>query len=112
MKPLVRELNERINDDAMWAKLNYEILLKTRSADWEVRLAALQVVEHMFESMRERYLVILNDTIPFLSELLEDEHEQIEQTAQSIVKQIESLTGESINDYLKWSITFAFSPLK
>ena len=112
VKPLVRELNERINDDAMWAKLNYEILLKTRSADWEVRLAALQVVEHMFESMRERYLVILNDTIPFLSELLEDEHEQIEQTAQSIVKQIESLTGESINDYLKWSITFAFSPLK
>lgn len=55
----------------------------------------------MFESMRERYLVILNDTIPFLSELLEDENEQIEQTAQSIVKQIESLTGESINDYLK-----------
>lgn len=78
IKPLVRELNERINDDAMWAKLNYELLLKTRSGEWEVRLAALQVVEHMFETMRERYLVILNDTIPFLSELLEDEHEQIE----------------------------------
>lgn len=41
VKPLVRELNERINDDAMWAKLNYEILLKTRSAHWEVRLGAL-----------------------------------------------------------------------
>ena len=56
----------------------------------------------MFDKMRERYLVILNDTIPFISELLEDEDERVEQAAKRIVLRIEQLTGESINDYLKW----------
>ena len=51
--------------------------------------------------MRERYLVILNDTIPFISELLEDEDERVEQAAKRIVLRIEQLTGESINEYLK-----------
>jgi len=51
--------------------------------------------------MRERYLVILNDTIPFISELLEDENENVELKAKSIVNRIEMLTGESINEYLK-----------
>ena len=51
--------------------------------------------------MRERYLVILNDTIPFVSELLEDENERVELAAKSIVNRIEQLTGESINEYLK-----------
>ena len=51
--------------------------------------------------MRERYLVILNDTIPFLSELLEDENEKVEGLTKSIVQRVEQLTGESINDYLK-----------
>jgi hypothetical protein len=47
--------------------------------------------------MRERYLVILNDTIPFLSEMLEDEDEKVETSAKRIVNQVEQLTGESIN---------------
>jgi len=51
--------------------------------------------------MRERFLIILNDTIPFLSEMLEDEDELVESVAKRIVNQVEQLTGESINDYLK-----------
>lgn len=59
------------------------------------------VVEHLLETLRERYLVVLNDTIPFLSELLEDEHEEVEGTAKRIVERVEQMTGESIHDYLK-----------
>ena len=59
------------------------------------------MLEHLFEALRERYLVVLNDTIPFLSELLEDENEKVEQTARHIVERVEQMTGESINDYLK-----------
>ena len=61
----------------------------------------LSVIENLFDKMRERYLVILNDTIPFISELLEDEDERVEQAAKRIVLRIEQLTGESINEYLK-----------
>jgi len=101
VKPLVVEMNERINDDAMWIKLNLSLLMQTRSENWQSRLGALSIVEHMFEIMRERYLIILNDTIPFISEALEDENEEVESTAKRIVNQIEQLTGESINEYLK-----------
>lgn len=76
--------------------------MKTRSNKVETRLAVLTVIEHLFDNMRERYLVILNDTIPFISELLEDEDERVEDNAKRIVTRIEQLTGESINEYLKW----------
>lgn len=82
--------------------MNYALLIKTRSSKVETRLAVLEIIEHMFDTMRERYLVILNDTIPFISELLEDEDERVEGVAKRIVNRIEQLTGESINDYLKW----------
>ena len=81
--------------------MNYALLIKTRSSKVETRLAVLEIIEHMFDTMRERYLVILNDTIPFISELLEDEDERVEGVAKRIVNRIEQLTGESINDYLK-----------
>lgn len=51
--------------------------------------------------MGERYLIVLNDTIPTLSECLEDEKSEVEEVAKAIVKRIESLTGESIQDYMK-----------
>ena len=89
LKPLVFEMDDRINDDAMWIKLNLAVLMKTRSEQWYTRQAAMLVVEHLLETLRERYLVVLNDTIPFLSELLEDEHEEVEGTAKRIVERVE-----------------------
>ena len=80
--------------------------MKTRSSKVETRMAVLTVIEHMFDVMRERYLVILNDTIPFISELLEDEDERVEDSAKRIVTRIEQLTGESINEYLKWILIY------
>ena len=101
LKPLILEMDERSNDDGLWQKLNYTLLMKTRSEQWQTRLAVLSVIENLFDKMRERYLVILNDTIAFISELLEDENERVEQAAKRIVLRIEQLTGESINEYLK-----------
>ena len=101
LKPMVLEMDERTTDDNMWQKLNLTLLMKTRSEQWQTRLGVLSVIDHLFEKMRERYLVILNDTIPFISELLEDENEQVELAAKTIVNRIEQLTGESINEYLK-----------
>ena len=86
VKPLVFEMVDRINNDSLWIRLNNAILMKTRlEHPWTVRQAALDVVEHMFSKMGERYLVVLNDTLPFLSESLEDEHPDVELTAKSIV---------------------------
>lgn len=89
VRDMVVEMNERINDDACWIKLNLALLMHTRSEQWQTRLGALTIVEHLFDVMRERYLIVLNDTIPFISELLEDENETVEGVAKRIVNRIE-----------------------
>ena len=102
VKPLVFEMNERINNESLWIKLNTALLLKTRPEyPPAVRQAALKIVEHMFTKLGERYLVVLNETLPFVSESLEDENPEVENVAKQIVKKIEAMTGESIQDYLK-----------
>ena len=92
---------ERINNDDMWKKMTLEILMQTRNSDWKVREAALWIVDHLFETIGDRYLVMLNDILPFLSEILEDEVQEVEMVAKSVVRRIEQLTGDSIQEYLK-----------
>lgn len=92
---------ERINNDDMWKKINYDILMHTRNPASQVRLGAFKIVEHLFHRMGERYLILLNDTIPFLSEGMEDENPDVEACAKSIVARIEQMTGDSIHEYLK-----------
>lgn len=102
LKPLVFEMLDRINNDGLWIRTNNAILMKTRMEHpWQVRRAALSLTEHLFAKMGERFLVVLNDTLPFLSESLEDEHPEVEMLAKEIVKKVETLTGETIQDYLK-----------
>jgi U3 small nucleolar RNA-associated protein 10 len=101
LKPGVYDLVERINNDDMWKKINYDILMHTRNAQPQVRLAAFKIVEHLFNRIGERYLILLNDTIPFLSEGMEDENTEVEICAKAIVARIEQMTGDSIHEYLK-----------
>lgn len=92
---------ERINNDDMWKKINYDILMHTRNPQSQVRLGAFRIIEHLFSRIGERYLILLNDTLPFLSEGMEDENPDVEQCAKSIVLRIEQMTGDSIHEYLK-----------
>jgi hypothetical protein len=43
----------------------------------------------LFERIGERFLILLNDTLPFLSEGMEDENPDVEAIAKSIVARIE-----------------------
>ena len=44
---------------------------------------------------------MLNDTIPFISESLEDDSQEVEMLAKEIVKRVQNLTGEILDEYLK-----------
>ena len=101
LKAAVYEAVERISNDDMWKKVNYDLLMHTRSSSVQVRLGAFQVVQHLFDRIGERYLILLNDTLPFLSEGMEDENLEVETTAKAIVARIEQMTGDSIHEYLK-----------
>lgn len=78
-----------------------QVLLVTRSEHSESRLAALEVVYNIVSRLREEYLVLLPESLPFLSELMEDSDIAVEARTQELVKLLEELADEKLDDYLK-----------
>lgn len=77
-----------------------QVLMQTRSEKVRSRILGLRIVKYLVENLKEEYLVLLPETIPFLGELLEDVELPVKSLAQEILKEMESLSGESLRQYL------------
>ncbi|KAK9810295.1 hypothetical protein WJX72_008160 [[Myrmecia] bisecta] len=88
-------------NDLLWKPLNYQVLMATRSANASERQRALAVVAGLVGRVREDYLVLLPEALPFLAELLEDPELAIAAATQRLIKTLEELSGESLEQYLK-----------
>ncbi|XP_010275398.1 PREDICTED: uncharacterized protein At3g06530 isoform X2 [Nelumbo nucifera] len=86
--------------DLLWKPLNHEVLMQTRSEKVRSRILGLRVVKYLLEHLKEEYLVFLPETIPFLGELLEDVELPVKSLAQDILKDMETLSGENLRQYL------------
>jgi U3 small nucleolar RNA-associated protein 10 len=51
--------------------------------------------------LSEEYLALLPETLPFLAELLEDAEHAVEARAAALLRSLESLSGESLEQYLR-----------
>ncbi|XP_028799979.1 uncharacterized protein At3g06530 isoform X2 [Neltuma alba] len=87
-------------NDLLWKPLNHEVLMQTRSEKLRARMLGLRIVKYLVENLKEEYLVFLAETIPFLGELLEDVEPCVKSLAQEILKEMESMSGESLRQYL------------
>jgi len=74
--------------------------MQTRSESVRSRMLSLRSVKQMLDNLKEEYLVLLAETIPFLAELLEDVELSVKSLAQDIIKQMEEMSGESLAEYL------------
>lgn len=97
--PCIAQFSVAMADDSLWKPLNYQILLKMRHSSSKVRYAALLVLVNVVEKLRENYMILLPEAIPFLAELMEDECEEVEQQCQKTIKQLETILGESLQNY-------------
>ncbi|KAH9316835.1 hypothetical protein KI387_018604 [Taxus chinensis] len=86
--------------DLLWKPLNHEVLMQTRSKKVRARILGLRIVKYLLEHLKEEYLVLIPETIPFLGELLEDSELHVVAKAQEILKSMEDLSGESLSQYL------------
>lgn len=77
--------------------------MQTRNEKVRSRILGLKVVKYLVEHLKEEYLVFLPETIPFLGELLEDVELPVKTLAQEILKEMETLSGESLRQYL-WEV--------
>lgn len=88
------------HSDVLWKPLNYEVLMQTRDEKTRPKILGLKVIQYLVEHLKEEYLIFLPETIPFLGELLEDVELPVKTLAQEILKEMETLSGENLQQYL------------
>lgn len=98
--PAVGTLVAALGDDMLWKRLNHDLLMLTRDSRARVRLAGVWGSSEVFGQGREDALVLLPETIPFLAEAMEDGDAEVEQQTNALVRRLEELSGESLQEFL------------
>ncbi|KRX43729.1 HEAT repeat-containing protein [Trichinella murrelli] len=93
------DVAQTINDETYWKKLHYNILLKTRHADKRVRHSVLVLLEKWYEMLNEQASGLIAESVPFLSELMEDESEEVEMQCKQLASVCEKIIGEPLQKY-------------
>lgn len=57
----------------------------------------LKIVDHF----ADRYIILLNDVLPILSEMLDDEEAEVSLIARNIIKIVENTSGEDVYKMIK-----------
>lgn len=75
--------------------------MKARTANNSyTRLAAVKCEQALTERLGEEWLALLPEMLPYISELMEDDDEAVEQEVRKWVLQIEEILGEKLDDML------------
>ncbi|XP_061732027.1 HEAT repeat-containing protein 1 [Nerophis ophidion] len=97
--PCVGQFAVALADDTLWKSLNYQVLMKSRHSDAKVRFSSLLILTQLAAKLKENYMLLLPETIPFLAELMEDECEEVEQQVQKVIQEMENILGEPLQSY-------------
>lgn len=97
--PLLGEVASEVADDTCQKLLNYQILLKSRHTSSTVRSLSLKAVEEVGNRMGAEYTMLLPESIPFLSELMEDDDEEVEAKCHAVIRSLEKAVGEPLQKY-------------
>ena len=89
-------------NEQMWKPLNHLIVEACGNDDRsEVRKAGVKCLLSVIKTLGEEYMVLLPECLPVLSELLEDQDDEIVALAKECVQQGEDLLGESLEESLR-----------
>lgn len=99
VRTCVAQLAIAASDDILWKQLNYQVLMKTRADDPGQRIFGVKVCVDMAKKLGEDFEPLVPETIPFLSELLEDEDYKVVEACQNGVRELETTVGESLQKY-------------
>lgn len=95
----ISHLATAASDDILWKQLNYQVLMKTRSDNAAIRIFGIEVCVAMAKTLGEDFEPLVPETMPFLSELLEDEDYKVVEACQNGVRELETTVGESLQKY-------------
>ncbi|KDQ24027.1 hypothetical protein PLEOSDRAFT_1068022 [Pleurotus ostreatus PC15] len=87
-------LGDSITDDTLLKTLNIDVLMHTRSDAAKVRIFALQCSELLWRNDGGKLLGFVPETITFIAECAEDEHDLVVDAARSLKDAVESVAGK------------------
>ncbi|KAL8737733.1 MAG: hypothetical protein Q9181_001390 [Wetmoreana brouardii] len=99
--PAITELAVASDSPNNHKTINAAILKYTRSDVSAVRLAAVQCQQSLTNRLGEEWLALLPEMLPFISELQEDDDENVERETLRWIKRIEDVLGESLTPMLQ-----------
>ena len=97
--PCMTQFALRAEQVGMRKELTAEILIFSKNSSPKVRFASLLTLDSLFNHIKEGFLEVLPDAVPYLAELLEDESAEVEQQCQAVISTIENILGDSIQQY-------------
>ena len=88
------------NNDIIWKRFNNKVLMATRSEKVRIKLVSIEVVSQLAHHLKEDYVILVAETVPFIAELLEDVDQSVQIACKDFVKKLEDISGEDLKQYL------------
>lgn len=85
-----------------WDCIDFTVCSKTKPYFFpQVILAALTTFEGLVDSLGEDYLQpLLADTMPYITEVLENVDDDVEEVSRNVFSKMESILGDNLRAYL------------
>jgi U3 small nucleolar RNA-associated protein 10 len=99
--PAVVELAERVASPAPQKELNTALMQHLKSDQRAVRLAAVKCEQELMDRLGEEWLTMLTEMLPRISELQEDDDEEVERETHRWIIKIEAVLGEPLDAMLQ-----------
>eukprot|EP00187_Rhodella_violacea_P014164 CAMPEP_0184714286 /NCGR_PEP_ID=MMETSP0314-20130426/4450_1 /TAXON_ID=38298 /ORGANISM="Rhodella maculata, Strain CCMP 736" /LENGTH=815 /DNA_ID=CAMNT_0027177149 /DNA_START=134 /DNA_END=2581 /DNA_ORIENTATION=+ len=94
------EAGESAAGNARLAAVNRAAWALSRDESAGARKCSLTLARRIVDAMRERYLEVLPETLPWIAEVVEDEDSAVAEEAKAFVDDVENISGESIWEHL------------
>jgi len=67
----------------------------------KVRFLSIVTINALVDKLKEGYIVLFNDLMPYLTETLDDEDSEVAAVSKFLATVLETLTGEDIKEYIR-----------
>ncbi|KAJ8128946.1 hypothetical protein O1611_g4688 [Lasiodiplodia mahajangana] len=99
--PAITELAGTADSQEHQKELNTSLLKSLRSEHAQVRLAVVKCQQALTDKLGEEWLSMLPEMLPYISELQEDDDEDVERETNRWIVGIETVLGESLDAMLQ-----------
>lgn len=97
----VTSIARAVGEEGVLKGLNRDLLdVARRASSTAVAMAAVSVLQHFWTEVGDDLLALVPETAPFLSELLGNPNPEVVEATQDLVRVIEKVLGEPMDQYL------------